>query len=368
MDLSLKGGLMRYLFLLLCLITFSILYCDLAPPTNHVTNFTATVDASYNIDLEWVHNDGTLEAEGYYIVARKSFAPTILDAPVYNNEYEDHLPITINLGNVTVEKAKLATKTSYEWTGQSNGTYYFKIYPYRTEPEEISYKTDSTPNPVPSTSVILDDPLPVTLSSFNVSLDMSLPILNWTTQSEINNQGWNVYRSKSDELSASIQINEPFLIPGAGTTTTPTDYTFNDTHTIDMNTTYWYWLESISFSGLSETFGPVFLTIPNSEPGHNNPTTPIQYGLLQNFPNPFNPNTEISFRMEEDSRISLMIYDVKGTKIKTLLTNQIVLKENVVRAVWNGTDQFGKLAASGVYFACLLNGSEISTRRMLMIK
>ncbi|RLC52049.1 MAG: hypothetical protein DRH79_05335 [Candidatus Cloacimonadota bacterium] len=357
---------MRFIFLLLFLLTFPILYCDLAPPSNHVTNFTATVDASYNIDLEWVHNDGVLEAEGYYIVARKSFPPTNSDAPAYNNYYEDHLQITINSGNVTVVQAKEpATRTTYEWTGQSNGTYYFDIYPYRTEDEEISYKIDES---VPSASAVIDNPLPVILSTFTVSFNMSLPIINWTTQSEQNNQGWNVYRSISDELSSSIQINEPFLIPGAGTTTTPTDYSFNDTYTVEENTTYWYWLESVSFSGFSKIHGPVYLTIPSSEPGHNNPATPIQYGLLQNFPNPFNPNTEIRFRLKEDSRINLLIFDVKGKKVKTILQNQFILKDNIVRAVWNGTDQYNRQVASGVYFACLVNGSEIITRRMLMIK
>ena len=107
-------------------------------------------------------------------------------------------------------------------------------------------------------------PLSATLSWFTAVLNDNKPVLQWITQSEFNNAGWNVYRSKSDELSFSCMINSE-LIPGAGTTTESTEYSFIDEYDVDGGATYYYWLESVSYNGFTETYGSIELRIPGSD-------------------------------------------------------------------------------------------------------
>jgi hypothetical protein len=89
--------------------------------------------------------------------------------------------------------------------------------------------------------------------------------------------------------------------------------------------------------------------------------------LEQNFPNPFNPQTTIRFRLPAADRVELGIYDVKGMLIRSLLGGELPAGEHGVS--WNGLDALGRQAASGVYFCKLsTGGGEELTRRMVLMK
>ena len=83
--------------------------------------------------------------------------------------------------------------------------------------------------------------------------------LKWTTASELDNFGYDIYRGDSEEGPFERLTEEP--LPGAGTTDEPTDYKFVD-DTIDPYKTYWYYVESISLSGEREKFTPIFPSKP----------------------------------------------------------------------------------------------------------
>jgi len=109
--------------------------------------------------------------------------------------------------------------------------------------------------------------LPVELSSFTAQFVGSSPVLCWTTQSETGNAGWNVYRSESDDTEDMILINYN-LILGSGTTSIPTDYSFEDVFPIIEGTTYFYWLECTNSAGMSDFSNVIPITIPeNSSQG-----------------------------------------------------------------------------------------------------
>lgn len=211
-----------------------------------------------------------------------------------------------------------------------------------------------------------DSPLPVTLSSFTCSYINSAGVLNWTTQSENNNLGWNVYRSQnSGSAGSSIQNNA--LINGAGTTANQTEYVFTDPETVLPGAAYWYWLESINYSGESEFYGPVCLTVPLNGDGNNPPPLSTQFGLEQNFPNPFNPSTAINFSLPVSSRCELTIYDITGRKIKELF-NAEIKAEKLYHVVWDGKDESGRQAGSGIYLYKMKGGSYSYSRKMIMLK
>jgi len=87
---------------------------------------------------------------------------------------------------------------------------------------------------------------------------------------------------------------------------------------------------------------------------------------VKNYPNPFNPTTTIEFNLENDCRAELCVYNVKGEKVKTLVDDN--LEKGVYQKIWNGTDESGNLAASGVYFYKIKAGSFEKTEKMLLIK
>jgi len=208
--------------------------------------------------------------------------------------------------------------------------------------------------------------LPVTLSSFTTSFSEGSSQLHWTTQSESNNLGWNIYRSETENVAECIQLNQ-VTIEGAGTIAEPTDYTFTDPYPVTEGSNYWFWIESISFSGETEIFGPVILEVPGEDPGQGTPEAPESYGLYQNYPNPFNPTTNISFALDHTENCEVMIYDIKGRKIKTLFKGEIDA-DRVYSFVWNSDDESGKDVASGIYFYKMTSERYSSTKKMILMK
>jgi hypothetical protein len=88
--------------------------------------------------------------------------------------------------------------------------------------------------------------------------------------------------------------------------------------------------------------------------------------LGQNTPNPFNPSTEISFTVTRGGQGSLRVYNVKGELVRTLREGLIPAGAHV--AVWDGRNEAGLAAGSGVYFYRLEVGAESRTNRMVLLK
>lgn len=94
----------------------------------------------------------------------------------------------------------------------------------------------------------------------------------------------------------------------------------------------------------------------------------INAKLKQNYPNPFNPETTISFELEneENSSVTLIIYNAKGQIVTTLVNEELVAGEHC--AIWNGKDAAGKRVSSGVYFYQLSVNNQQSTKKMILLK
>jgi hypothetical protein len=89
--------------------------------------------------------------------------------------------------------------------------------------------------------------------------------------------------------------------------------------------------------------------------------------LEQNSPNPFNPSTDIRFLLPDDAPVSLRIYDQAGRMVRVLLADQ-VFPAGEHFATWNGLDDHGQQARSGVYFYELNVGGREHTRKMVLVK
>jgi hypothetical protein len=83
--------------------------------------------------------------------------------------------------------------------------------------------------------------------------------------------------------------------------------------------------------------------------------------LSQNFPNPFNPVTEICYQLPKDSYIVLTVYDVLGQEVQVLVDG--LVKAGYRSAVWDAKD-----AASGIYFIQMQTGNFVERRKMALIR
>lgn len=93
---------------------------------------------------------------------------------------------------------------------------------------------------------------------------------------------------------------------------------------------------------------------------------PLAYEISQNVPNPFNPSTEISYRLPESGAVELEIYNLVGQRINTLVQGE--QKAGAYTVTWSGRDSHGREVSSGVYFYRFSTDGLVETRRMLLLK
>jgi len=120
--------------------------------------------------------------------------------------------------------------------------------------------------------------------------------------------------------------------------------------------------ESFSFFGGGTRIEISSITLK----GAGSAAIPTQYNLAQNYPNPFNPQTLIAYDLPSDSKVELVIYNILGEKVATLVNDyQTAGNYNIT---WYGTNDSGKPVASGIYFYRLNAGDYIKSMKMSLMK
>jgi hypothetical protein len=93
---------------------------------------------------------------------------------------------------------------------------------------------------------------------------------------------------------------------------------------------------------------------------------PQEFKLSQNYPNPFNPSTVIEFTLPKYQRVSLVIYDILGRIVKTLVNEERHAGQH--RVTWNSTNNLGTSVSSGVYFYELKTNEMRQVRKMMLLR
>jgi flagellar hook assembly protein FlgD len=84
------------------------------------------------------------------------------------------------------------------------------------------------------------------------------------------------------------------------------------------------------------------------------------------MPNPFNPATTIKYSIAQDVDVSLVVYNVSGQRVRSLVdTHQ---RADVYKVAWDGLNDQGQQVASGMYFYKLVAGKFVQTRKMVLLK
>jgi len=200
-------------------------------------------------------------------------------------------------------------------------------------------------------NMIYTDIVPVELTSFTYNLQGNDVVLNWTTATEINNQGFEIERSSSTQDWTKIGY-----VPGFGTTTEPKNYSFIDANVVADR--YSYRLKQIDFDGTFAYSDEVVVLVED--------LTPSEYTLFQNYPNPFNPSTTVQFQVPKVSDVSIIIYDMLGQEVKALFTENVQAGNYSVE--WNGVNNAGLKMSSGSYIYRMTAGDFVESKEMILLK
>jgi len=122
---------------------------------------------------------------------------------------------------------------------------------------------------------------------------------------------------------------------------------YHDYNGIDSGSAYIYFNDSVSIEDLS-------MDVPDNAI------------LLENYPNPFNPTTTISYQLPENCNVELIVFNLKGKKVKILVNEKLDYGNHTI--IWNGKDDNNKAVSSGIYFYKLKTDNNEETKKMILMK
>ncbi len=208
-----------------------------------------------------------------------------------------------------------------------------------------------------------DAPLSVELNSVQARQIENSISLTWSTASETENEGFNVYRKNGENNFVQIASHKSHKeLKGQGNTSVETFYTFVDNSKLESGELYTYIISDVETNGAETKHEEMAQSI-----SFEAKTQEVKrFELAQNFPNPFNPSTTISYTLANDSKVSLKIYNENGGFVKELKNG--FTNEGSHSAQWDGTDSFGNQVSSGTYFYKLSAGIFSQTNKMVLLK
>jgi hypothetical protein len=193
----------------------------------------------------------------------------------------------------------------------------------------------------------LTDIVPVELLAFTASVKNSEVQILWSTASELNNMGFEIERSINN-INNFVTVG---FVNGKGSSAEINYYSFFDNPQLSGVNQIYYRLKQVDFDG----------TFSYSDVVSVNFDVPAEFVLSQNFPNPFNPSTRISYFVSQESFVSIKVYDFLGREVKTLVGENLPIGSyDVVFDVSN--------LPSGTYFCTMIAENFSETKKMIVLK
>lgn len=194
--------------------------------------------------------------------------------------------------------------------------------------------------------------VPVELILFTAEVVSDYVQLKWTTATETNNKGFEILRKEIRDNGEEIAWRLIGYVEGKGTVTETQNYSFTDNNV--SNGKYIYKLKQVDFNGSFIFSDEVTVNFRASG-----------FRLNQNYPNPFNPETTIEYEINNDGQVTLEIFNINGSKIKTLIDGY--LTKGVYKVKWDGINDGGKKVSSGVYLYTLTFEDQLQVKKALQI-
>jgi len=206
-----------------------------------------------------------------------------------------------------------------------------------------------------------DASLPVELTSFTASRNDRTIVLNWVTESEIENLGFIIERSENGSAWNEIaSYKDTPALAGQGNVTSRTEYNYSDM-AISDGVKYGYRLADVSYGGDVK-----YHQLKSGIRGSESALIPAVFTLNKNYPNPFNPSTVISWELADAGAVTVTVYDINGRLVTELLNAHQSAGNHQVS--WDGSDQLGYCVSGGMYFYQIKAGDFVQTRKMILLK
>ena len=189
--------------------------------------------------------------------------------------------------------------------------------------------------------------VPVELLAFIASVRNSEVQLLWSTASELNNRGFEIERSVNDNKNF-VTVG---FVDGKGSSTEINYYSFTDNPKLSGVNQLYYRLKQVDFDG----------TFSYSDIINVSYDVPAEFVLSQNFPNPFNPSTRISYFVPKESFVSIKVYDFLGREVTTLVSE--TKSTGSYELSFNASS-----LPSGTYFYTMIADNYSSTKKMILLK
>jgi C1A family cysteine protease len=192
--------------------------------------------------------------------------------------------------------------------------------------------------------------IPVELTSFSAVNKGNKIVLEWVTATETNNQQFEVYRGNIENEKSTDWMLIGFR-ESIGTTSEPTYYNFEDDITGINAKALEYRLKQIDFNG-NFSYSEV-ISVSNLAPNG--------FILEQNYPNPFNPSTHIKYAIANKQFVSIIVYDVIGNEIATLVNEE--KSAGTYEVEFNANH-----LSAGVYYYTIVTDNFVQTKKMILLK
>ncbi len=217
-----------------------------------------------------------------------------------------------------------------------------------------------------------DAALPVSLSSFAVRMHLGNVKLSWSTASEVNNSGFAIKRSTSEngEYELLADFTQDNKLRGQGNSSSGKSYSYTD-FSVQEGQDYWYLLEDIDFNGRRTQHGPLHIFVSGSaDLTKTDGLIPREYALGENYPNPFNPTTRFALDIpalkDGNTQITVHVYDLLGKRVRTLYDGTIAPGNYTFE--WDGRNESGRVLPSGMYIYRVSTEQFSQARKMVLMK
>jgi len=334
---------------------------DLPPKTGWQTNYTdgalddpPTLSGDGTLpDPITVNIAGSVEVRGEY-----AFDGVVRGKNAYNKDADLYRIVWVTVPDFGVtETGWYMSKTS------PPAGYYFNPNDWGVEPPATGWTNAIVVGLVgiPPMPVLTGDvSLPVELTSFSAQMTDQGVLLEWVTESEVDNLGYILDRRLQDVTKwttiTSYQTHPD--LEGKGNTSSRTEYEYMDV-TAQSGMTYHYRLSEVATDGNITILDVIEITMEMQ--------IPEETSLQPPFPNPFNPQTKISYKLAEQANVNLNVYDMNGRLVSRLLENT-QQSAGSYSIHWLGKDDFGRQTASGTYILRMVAGEVVQTQKVLLMR
>lgn len=240
-----------------------------------------------------------------------------------------------------------ATATLFDSTAACGDYHYFQVIAHTSDPMEFWVSAPDSGRSIDNLSPCA----PLSLAGAQSHSPEGL-LITWKPNEEPDLGGYRVYRGLGEEFEPAAY----------NLLASPADEAYFDGEWNRIEG-YYYKVSAVDLSGNESGWA---LLRPDEVTGCEPSMTPRVSRLMQNYPNPFNPNTIIAFEMEARGYAILRIYDAAGRLVATLLDGTRPAGRYAIE--WDGRDDAGRQAASGVYFYRLDAGEFSATRKMILLR